>query len=340
MKSHTVPQRLLQQFAYQDVHTNSLRLWRYEKGRKPYGEASPKSATAFDRHFAVPNDTSLETEIEKRLVSEIEGPVNRFISRFFDSSFVLTDTQREQMTRYVTLLFSRSRASRVATRHREDMKVHALKQFLANEQQLATVAVQWNLDAYFAGIRLESLITTDDVAGVARKLSDYYDSTSSEQISYVTGIVHFMSYLDENMFRGEWSLLRTTSDAPFILSDAPVVTWDRRESVGISHGVGFWEPNVEVFLPVSPLTCLHILPEVQRTRAVVDPQVWEVNTAQAAFAHHACFANQNKSEIDDIVQQSISTAILGENAFTLWNRNYDNLIFDNLMERRKTTSSK
>ncbi len=340
MKSHTIPQRLLQQFAYQDVHTKSLRLWRYEKGRKPYWKASPESATAFDSHFADPKDTSLETEIEKRLASEIEDPVNQFISRFFDSSFVLTDPQREQMTRYVTLLFSRSRASRAAVRHREDMKVHALKTFLANEQQLATVAAQWNLDAYFNRVRLGSLITTDDVAGVARKLSAHYDATSSEQKSYVTGIVHFMSYLDEAMFCGEWRLVCTTSDDPFILSDSPVVTWDRRESVGISHGVGFWEPNVEVFLPVSPLTCLHILPKVQRTRAVVEPHVGEVNTAQAAFAYHTCFANQSKSEIDNIVQHSISTAILGENVFTLWNRNYDNLIFDILMERSRTASSR
>jgi|SRR5208282_158183 hypothetical protein len=340
MKSHTVPQRLLQQFAYRDTHTKSLRLWRYEKGRKPYGKASPKSATAFDSHFADPQDTSLEIEIEKRLAVEIEDPVNQFISHFFDSSFVLTDVQREQMTRYVTLLFSRSRASRVAVRHREDMKVHALKKFLANEQQLATVAAQWNLDAYFNRVRLGGLITTDDVAGVARKLSAHYDTASSEQESYVQGIVHFMGYLDDVMFRGEWRLLSTTSDDPFILSDAPVVTWDRRESAGISHGVGFWEPNVEVFLPVSPLTCLHILPKVQRTRAVVEPHVREVNTAQAAFAHHACLANQNKSEIDDLVQHYISTARLGENAFTLWNRNYDNLIYDALMGMGRVTPSK
>ncbi len=220
------------------------------------------------------------------------------------------------------------------------MKVHALNKFLANEQQLATVAVQLNLDVYFSGKRLESLITTDDVAGMARKLSSYYDATSSDQSAWVTGIVHFMGYLDDAIFAGEWSLVSTTPDEPFILSDAPVVTWERRESVGISHGVGFREPNAEVLLPVSPLTCLYILPKVDRTRKVVQPQVVEINTAQAAFAYQACYADRNKPEIDDLVQRSISTAKIGENVFTLWHRNYDSLMFDILMERSGTNSSK
>jgi hypothetical protein len=101
MKSHTVPQRLLEQFAYQDLRTKSLRLWRYEKGRDPNPKASPGSATSFDGHFADPEDDALEAEIEKRLATEIEDPVNRFISQFLDPSFVLTDIQRRQMTRYV-----------------------------------------------------------------------------------------------------------------------------------------------------------------------------------------------------------------------------------------------
>jgi hypothetical protein len=332
MKSHTVPQRLLEQFAYQDLRTRSLRLWRYEKDRGPYPKASPKSATSFEGHFSDPDDDALESEIEKRLANEIEYPVNQFICRFCDPSFAMTDVQRREMTRYVTLLFYRSKANRLSIRHREQIKVRAIGQFLANTEQLATVAAQWNIDAYFRRLPLNSLITTDDIVRAVQRLKLFREPAASEQESYVTGIGHFLTYFDEPMFQGEWRLVSTTSGNPFILSDAPVVTWDRKDSEAISHGVGVWEPNVEVFLPVSPLTCLHILPKVPRTRPVIAPQVEEINIAQAKFAHRACFANQKKTEINNTVQRHISTAQLGVSAFTLWHRNYDNLVFDILMK--------
>lgn len=82
MHSHTVPQRLLRHFAYRDGHTKSIRLWRYEKNRKPYWKASPETATAFERHFANPVDADVEAKIENRLANEIEDPVNQFISGF------------------------------------------------------------------------------------------------------------------------------------------------------------------------------------------------------------------------------------------------------------------
>jgi hypothetical protein len=47
---------------------------------------------------------------------------------------------------------------------------------------------------------------------------------------------------------------------------------------------------VEVFLPMSPATCLHILPKVRRSREIASPTIAEINIAQAAFAYNACFA--------------------------------------------------
>jgi hypothetical protein len=304
------------------------------KDRPPYSKASPESATIYDGYFADSRGGEIEARVETRLAHEIEDPVNQFIFQFLDPAFVLTDAQRRRMTRHVTLLFNRSMACRISTKHREEIKVHAVRQFLADEGQQATGAAQWNIDAYFNGMRLGSLITIDDMVRAVRRLTVFSDPASSEQESYVTGIARFMTYFDEAMFYGDWRLVGTTRDNPFILSDAPVVTWDRKDSTGISHGIGFEEPNVEILLPVSPLTCLHILPRVQRTRPVVAPQVEEVNIAQAKFAHRGCFANQNKTEIDNVVQRHISTAKLGENAFTLWNRNYDNLVCDILMNMK------
>ena len=65
MNSHTVPQKLLKQFAYEDLRTKSLRLYCYKKGIPPY-PVSPKRATAFEGYFSDPDNPAKENEIETR----------------------------------------------------------------------------------------------------------------------------------------------------------------------------------------------------------------------------------------------------------------------------------
>ncbi len=331
IKSHTVPKRLLRQFSYYEASTRSLRLWRYERGRAPYPKASPETATRIEGHFADPNDALLEATVEKQLAYEIEDPVNQFISNFDDASFVMSELQRRQMTRYVTLLFNRSMARREATRHLMGIRNHALNQFLSNKDQLATVAAQWNLDAHFRGLNFGRLITLEDVANVARGYVVSDPSAPEVQEWYAQGTARAIAGFDDRLFRGQWKMVSTLPESPYILSDAPVIAWKRMASGTINHGVGFHTPDVEVFLPVSPIKCLHILPFVERTRDVETPLLREINMAQAAFASSACFANQKSAEIDVIVQQYISTVKLGQNAFTVFHRNYDNTVYDMLM---------
>src|SRR5580704_8349535 len=79
MKSHTVPKKLLELFAFDDPVTRSKRLWRYQKGRTPYGRAAPKTATRFDGHFADPANATREAQLEEQLERKFEHPVNQFI---------------------------------------------------------------------------------------------------------------------------------------------------------------------------------------------------------------------------------------------------------------------
>lgn len=118
---------------------------------------------------------------------------------------------------------------------------------------------------------------------------------------------------------------------PFIISDAPVVTWERLSDGQFSYGMGFHGANVEVLLPISPLVCLHIQPDVERTRPSVRPSVSEVNAAEAAFAARFCFSNVESSVIDGIVQENFGKAELGVRGFTVWHRNYETAMFDILM---------
>ncbi len=241
--------------------------------------------------------------------------------------------RRAQLTRYVTLLFLRSKSRRAGTKHIQEVKRQALNKFLSNESQLLTVATNWNIDLICRGVRMFSPITTEDVANRAREHFERLPAEDAEQQQYMVGIKVGMANLDEPMYHGDWRLLTTTPDKPFIISDSPVVTWQRDTAGAVYHGGGFQKPNVEVLLPVSPTSCIHILPKVQRTQQPVLPTVDEVNIAQAAFAYRDCFANIYRREIDVLVQQHISTARIGDNVFTVWHRNYDNTIYEILMNR-------
>jgi Protein of unknown function (DUF4238) len=256
MQSHTVPRKLLEQFSYDDAITDSKRLWRYEKGRPPYKKASPRTATRIDRHFSDPEDAAKESEIENRLNREFEEPVNKFLFEMADPCFISTDERRRQLTFYVTLLFQRSEARRLASTHLQEVLEHALKLFTGNESQVLTVAAKWSLE-------LGCLMTEDPVIKMALAHSgDHFKGTNAQR-SYIGMIQKVMSELDKVLFSGEWNYIRTVPTDPFILSDAPVVTWHRRRDGALSYGLGFHRPDVEVLLPISPLVCLHIQPNVK-----------------------------------------------------------------------------
>lgn len=331
MLSHSVPQRLLKQFAYEHTATRSLRLWKYEKGRPPFGKASPRTATTHEKFFADPKNSALELEIETNLAHTIEDPVNAFLEDLSDPSFVPSDDQKMCMTRYITLLFSRSAARREGSKHTQEILARSVDRFLGNEVQLRTVAAHWSIERYFAGRPV--LFSIADVIRGARNLIAYSKTSEAAQRSFVSHVRNAMTQFDQPLFDGKWELIGTTPDKPFIISDSPVTTWMRDSSGVTQHGLGFARDDVEVLLPVSPLTALHIAPKVQRTQLTIRPSVDEINRAQAAFAHRACYANQRKEDINDLVQKYVSTARIGKEIFTVWHRQYDDLFYEILMRQ-------
>ena len=327
MESHTVPKKLLEQFAYDDAITGSKRLWRYEKGRLPYKKASPRTATRINCHFLDPGDAAKEPEIEKRLNREFEEPVNKFLFEITDPSFIPTEERRRQLTFYVTLLFQRSEARRLASKHLQEVFKHALELFIENESQVLTVAAKWSLE-------FGCLVTKEQVVKMARAHSGEHFEGANAQRSYVEMIQKVMSELDNKIFSGEWNYIRTDPTDPFIISDAPVVTWQRMRDGALSYGLGFHRPDVEVLLPISPVVCLHIQPDVKRSSVARRPTVREVNAAQAAFAARSCFSNIESAEIDRIFQENFGKGEIGVNCFTIWHRNYDTAMYDIFMNQK------
>jgi DNA repair ATPase RecN len=163
VRSHTVPRKLLEQFAFYHPGTKSYRLWTYKKGVPPY-MASPRSATRWEGHFSDPRDAAKEQDLERRLKREVEEPVNQFLDSLKYSAFVLSIDHRWKLTRYITLLFHRSVARLGATRHQMDKMLESMEALLANEEQLQAYANKITIDLLASGVQLERPATKEDVA--------------------------------------------------------------------------------------------------------------------------------------------------------------------------------
>jgi Protein of unknown function (DUF4238) len=203
--------------------------------------------------------------------------------------------------------------------------------FLANDLQVFNVSAKWSIDLLLSGKIREGLVSRADVAKAARKYVLDADHTLEAKKSYVRVIEAAMENVDEILLTGQWIYLRTTPDNPYVISDAPVVTWQRNVEDLISYGAGFHRTDVEVFMPVSPTLCLHILPNVKRTRPITDPSADDINAGEAAMSTRYCYTNVNSPAVDRIVQEYAGQAELGVKSFTVWHRNYDNAFYDLFM---------
>lgn len=331
MRSHTVPQKLLEHFAHYDPITKSKRLWRYQKGKPPYGRAAPISATAWDAYFADPRDAGNEAYLEDRLEQEIENPVHAFLTLISDRTFVFTQRMVRLLTRYVTTLFHRSRARRAASDGQERNMVGALRDLRADEELLSRLAAKQTMDLIPSGLRRE--VTIEEL-----RLS--LDQTIAAQMGgdpaqrrYIQTMETMLEFVDEGLCNGRWEVVRTEQDKPFVIGDAPVVTWIRVGHNALAFGQGFGRPNVEVLLPISPTTCLHILPRVPRDQLVLRPSVVEVNMAQAAFATAHCFANVRSTELDTLLQPHFGTFQIGTHGFLTTHINHKEKLFELLMNQ-------
>lgn len=334
MRSHTIPRKLLEQFSFYDEKTKSLRLWRYGKGQVPRWDASPRTATRIPGHFAAPDDARKEAELEKRLNQEFEEPVNRYLDQIGQPGFHANPEIIQQLTLYLTLLFHRSEARRKATRHTHDVTQIAFKQFIENDVQTRTLAAYWNMREAEQGVRRERLLTKDDVIDVVTHTLSTLSVEEQIQRGYVWLMEDAMAAPDEVILHGEWSFITTDADHPFIISDAPVTTWQRNAQGLISMGQGTHQPNVEMLLPISPHVCLHVLPRVKRTLSTRVPHVSEINAAQAAFAGRYCFGNMRSDWVNEIVQSNLGSAELGVKSFTISDRDYSDAIYKLFMMKR------
>jgi hypothetical protein len=331
INSHIVPKCLLEQFAYEDTKTQSLRLWRYRRGLTPRWDAAPKSAARCAGYFESSQDAEAEAQIEIRLAQEIENPVHKFLPKFADRTFRLDSHQRVSLAKYIPVLFNRSRARRAAMKTTQRISNENLQRLLSNPQQLATIAAKWNIDAFYKGLRFHRLINAQDVEDRALKVFQQNSSVQDQQNRFVDWMLHCLTFTDQNLSAGTWTILRTNAEEPFLLADSPVVSFSRMKHNELSYGEGFDKPNVEVLLPVAPSACLHIVPAKSNGSHGVLPTVSEVNYLQSLFVNESGFTNQSSATIEALVNAHGGKARIGENCYMINPTRYETYLYDTLM---------
>ena len=260
--------------------------------------------------------------------------MNQFIDVIGYRTFALTATHIRLLTGYITILFNRTRSRRAASDGQNNMMIEALRALLSDDQKLSELAAKQTLEMIGEGYPLRRTVTKKEiVAGIEREITRHA-SADDVQRSYIQTMETMMAFADENMLNGHWGIVHTEPDEPFVIGDAPVVTWERTEGNILNFGLGFARPNVEVLLPVSPTACLHVLPLVERSRPVRTPATQEVNMAQAAFASEHCFTNVHSRGTDAVLQPQFGKVRLGIEGFSLRHIDYKKLLFDILMGRR------
>lgn len=331
VKSHTVPKKLLEQFAYDDPVTRSKRLWQYEKGKPPYGRAAPKTATRWEGHFAGPANSTKEAKLEDRLRREFEDPVNQFIDLIGYRTFALTANHIRLLTGYITILFNWTRARRAASDVQKNITIEALRALLSDDERLSQLAAKRTMDMIDRGYPLRRMVTRQETVEAIERTIAAHTNDDEAQCGYVRTMETMMAFADDKMLNGHLGIIHADPDKPFVIGDAPVVTWERTENNILMFGQGFARPNVEGFLPVSPTACLHVLPLVERARPVRNPATEEVNMAQAAFATEHCFTNVCSPEIDATLQPQFGRVRLGIEGFSVRHIDCNKVLFDILM---------
>ena len=320
MKSHTVPEKLLKQFAFRHP-VKRLRLWRYQKDREPYWDVSPEMATVVEGQFSDPRNGAREESIETSLNQRFENPVHNFIEQLSFRTFVLGANHTSVLAPYIALLWHRSKARKaVASLHR-DFSIETLDNLKERNDLLERIAVSWTHDKIRHGKSLNETIGVNKVIETIDRFIEIFKSPGHVETSYADTMERVMKDEDATFDGASWGIIHAKPDNPFVIGDAPVVTWHRNQEGVTQYGIGFREPNVEVLLPVSSTACLHVLPNVQRTRTVITPKTSEVNAAEAAFAE-ACYTNVCSNSLNQYLQQYFGRAEMGINAFSIRHKDY------------------
>ncbi len=168
--------------------------------------------------------------LEARLNDEFENPVHQFLPLFRFRTFAPSRLQIRRMTRYITLLWNRSQNRQQATKEQIAIAIEVTRSYIADEQKLSRIAGRWTMEILRLGVKLDRAVTPADVRASAEKMIAIMQTEEHEQTTYVDSMERSMALTEPVLENGDWNTIQTDLEHPFVIGDAPVVTWQRREN--------------------------------------------------------------------------------------------------------------
>ena len=104
--------------------------------------------------------------------------------------------------------------------------MHSVR-FVANEERLALLAAKQTMDLVPQG--LDRMVTREEVITAIDNTIREQSTPDRPQLRYLDTMETVMGFVDERIRDGAWRVLRTAPERPFVVGDAPVVTWERNE---------------------------------------------------------------------------------------------------------------
>jgi len=148
------------------------------------------------------------------------------------------------LTGYLTMLFTRSRARRAASQGQADVTIDALRSILSDEQRLSEVIAKLTMEVIDRGLAVRMVTREEVVAAIENTIAEHSVADEAQR-RYIQTVETMMAFADVNMLNGDWVIIHAEPEKPFVIGDAPVVTWERTENDVLNFGQGFARPNVE-----------------------------------------------------------------------------------------------
>lgn len=154
---------------------------------------------------------------------------------------------------------------------------------------------------------LEITVTVDEVRNSAQRMIEKLQTADHEQTTYVDSMERPMAFLDEQMDTGQWNMLHTTRNIHSLSAMRRSLRGKGWTTTPCFTVRVFHARTSKWFPPVTPTTCLHILPAVHRNRPTRIPTTQEVNRAQASFSTNYCYGNVNDPALNQFLQPHFRT---------------------------------
>jgi Protein of unknown function (DUF4238) len=263
--SHVIPRFYLEQFATPSARRGKYwRVWTYQREKNPQSRTTLSQGYENGYFGFVRDDGSLDESLELKL-SKLEDECNDVVVCAKSDLFDWTSTAyRSKLAFYMALLFSRATQRRNFSNRNHQKVQDSFAGAIADDEYITLLAAHYSA-------KTNQDISQETMRDQLRRLSERMQTPAAAKKSFLDDVISHAEIGKGVLLQKPWQVWKS-SDAEFITSDNPLVSFVEIKSDVWHPGYGLTHPGVIVLFPLSPQVCL--------TMGVTGPYQISVNAAQ------------------------------------------------------------